>query len=124
MLIAIDHANRTGNYSVLRDLAAPGFQKRNDPAQLAAIFAGVRRQDIGLGRVVLATPVYSEPPAVPESGMFRVAAAFPARPAGVAFDLLFENVDGQWRLFGVSVGEATADGGEDAIARLAAKPAR
>ncbi len=109
---------------MLRDLAAPGFQKRNDPAQLAAIFAGVRRQDIGLGRVVLATPVYSEPPAVPESGMFRVAAAFRVRPAGVAFDLLFDNVEGQWRLFGVSVGEATADGGEDAIARLAAKPAR
>src|ERR1700754_3687658 len=28
-LIALNHANLTGNYSVLRDLAAPGFQKLN-----------------------------------------------------------------------------------------------
>src|SRR5262245_20468190 len=33
-VIAVNQANRTGNYSVLRDLAAPGFQASNNPAQL------------------------------------------------------------------------------------------
>ena len=41
-LAAVDHANRSGNYSVLRDISAQGFQINNDPARLATIFAGIR----------------------------------------------------------------------------------
>lgn len=37
-LIAIDHANRSGNYSVLRDIAAPAFRDANDPVRLSASF--------------------------------------------------------------------------------------
>jgi hypothetical protein len=116
-LIAVDQANQTGNYSVLRDLAAPGFQKLNDPARLAAIFAAVRETDLGLGRVVLSAPVYTEPPTILENGLYRVKGAFPARPVGVAFEILFQNVEGRWRLFGISVGEAApadapAEGGD------------
>ncbi|HSF96762.1 MAG TPA: hypothetical protein VLA52_17175 [Thermohalobaculum sp.] len=119
-LIALDHANRTGNYSVLRDLAAPGFRKRNDPARLAGIFAKIREQDLGLGRVVLSVPVYSEPPTVLESGHFQVIGSFPARPVGVRFELLFEQAEGAWRLFGISVGPAPAEEtpGADGTPRL------
>jgi len=34
-LMTLNDANRTGNYTVLRDLAAPGFQERNTAANLA-----------------------------------------------------------------------------------------
>jgi hypothetical protein len=37
-LLALDHANKTGNYTVLRDLGSPGFQTNTD-ARLAEIFA-------------------------------------------------------------------------------------
>jgi len=37
-LIALDQANKTGNYTVMRDLGAPGFQV-NSAARLAEIFA-------------------------------------------------------------------------------------
>ena len=37
-LLALDHANKTGNYKVLRDISAPGFQV-NDAAKLSEIFA-------------------------------------------------------------------------------------
>ena len=37
---AVDHANRSGNYSVLRDISAQGFQINNNAAQLGQIFAG------------------------------------------------------------------------------------
>ena len=47
-LAAVDHANQAGNYSVLRDLAAPGFQINNDPARLAEIFASLRASRIDL----------------------------------------------------------------------------
>jgi hypothetical protein len=102
-LIAVDHANRTGNYSVLRDLAAPGFQRANDPARLATIFARIREAKLGLGRVVLATPVYTETPEVLESGLYRVTGQFPARPAGIDFEMLFQQVEGQWRLYGIAI---------------------
>jgi len=107
-LIAVDHANRTGNYSVLRDLAAPGFRKANDPARLATIFAKTREQELGLDRVLLAAPVYSEPPKLQENGLYRVKGSFPGRPAGVNFDMLFQYAEGEWRLFGIGVAPAAA----------------
>ena len=102
-LIAVDHANRTGNYSVLRDLGAPGFRQANDAARLAAIFAKLRDPDIGLGRAVLYAPEYTQPPSIQESGMFRVSGVIPMRPEGVLFDMLFQHVDGEWRLFGIGI---------------------
>lgn len=102
-LIAVDHANRTGNYSVLRDLGAPGFREANDPARLASIFARLRDPDIGLGRVVLHAPEYAEPPRIQENGMLRVKGVIPMRPEGVLFDMLFQHVEGMWRLFGIGI---------------------
>lgn len=102
-LIAIDHANRTGNYSVLRNLGAPGFREANDPARLASIFARLLEPDIGLGRAVLYAPEYSEPPRIEENGMLRVKGVIPMRPEGVLFDMLFQHVAGEWRLFGIGV---------------------
>jgi hypothetical protein len=102
-LIAVDHANRTGNYSVLRDLAAPSFRDTNNAARLAGIFAKFRARDIGLRRVVLASPVYAEPPKMLDNGLYRVKGNFVFRPVGISFDLLFQQVDGEWLLYGVSI---------------------
>ena len=35
--------------------------------------------------------------------MLRLTGAFPTRPQQINFDLLFQHVGGQWRLFGISV---------------------
>ena len=105
-LIAVDHANRTGNYSVLRDLAAPSFRKANNAARLAGIFAKLRARDIGLRRVVLVSPVYAEPPKILDSGLYRVRGSFGFRPVGIKFDLLFKHPDGGWQLYGVSIAPA------------------
>ncbi len=115
-LIAIDQANRTGNYTVLRDLAAPGFRTQNDAARLASIFASIRAQDLGLGRVVLMQPVYAEPPAMTDTGYFRIRGAFPTRPVGIGFEMLFQFTEGDWKLFGISVApvQATDNGAVEA----------
>ncbi len=105
-LIAVDHANRTGNYSVLRDLAAPSFRDANNAARLAGIFAKFRTRDIGLRRVVLASPVYAEPPKILDNGLYRVRGSFPFRPVGIKFDLLFQHTDSGWQLYGVSIAPA------------------
>lgn len=114
-LIALHHANKTGNYSVLRELGAPGFQERNNPAQLASIFTRTREADLGLGRAVLYAPEYSEPPEIVDNGLYRVRGVIPMRPEGILFDLVFQHVRGEWRLMGVSIApeEPEANEGED-----------
>jgi hypothetical protein len=44
-LLALDQANKTGNYTVLRDIGAPGFQI-NTAARLAEIFVKLRNDKV------------------------------------------------------------------------------
>ena len=102
-LLALNDANRTGNYTVLRDLASPDFQARNSAADLSENFSDLRRRHFDLFSVALAAPQLSAAPALDNSGMLRLTGIFPTRPSQINFDLLFQNTGGQWRLFGISV---------------------
>ena len=102
-MAAVDHANRTGNYSVLRDLGSPGFQANQTAASLGSIFETLRRQQVDLSYTLNVAPIYDFAPTIQPDGMLRARGRFPLRPTSVAFDLLFENVQGQWRIFGIAV---------------------
>jgi hypothetical protein len=101
-LLALDQANKTGNYTVLRDLGAPGFQA-NTAAKLAEIFAKQRNDNIDLAGVTVLDPQLTVLPQIEINGMLRMAGFFPSVPTQVNFELLFAPVSGQWRLFGLSV---------------------
>lgn len=102
-MAAIDHANRSGNYSVLRDLGSPGFQVNNDAARLAQIFAGIRGQNIDLANTLLLAPTYSAAPAIIEPGVMRIRGGFGLRPISIDFDLYYQWSGGRWKLYGVSI---------------------
>jgi hypothetical protein len=102
-LLTLNDANRSGNYTVLRDLASPAFQQRNTAADLAAIFTDLRRRNFDLYAVAILAPRLDAPPALDGNGMLRLTGTFATRPQAIRFDLLFQVVDGQWRLFGISV---------------------
>jgi hypothetical protein len=102
-LLTLNDANRTGNYTVLRDLASPDFQNKNTAADLSDSFADLRRRHFDLFSVALAAPQLASAPALDGNGMLRLTGFFPTRPQQINFDLLFQNVAGQWRLFGISV---------------------
>ncbi|HEX8191621.1 MAG TPA: hypothetical protein VF552_01855 [Allosphingosinicella sp.] len=102
-MAALDHANRTGNYSVMRDLGSPNFQASNSPATLGGIFQDVRSQQIDLSYALNVSPAWEFAPTVLANGLLRTRGTFPLRPTAIGFDMLFENVGGQWRLFGISV---------------------
>lgn len=102
-LLTLNDANRTGNYSVLRDLAAPDFQARNTAADLALSFTDLRRRSFDLFSVALAAPQLSTPPYLDPNKMLRLTGFFPTRPLQINFDLTFQNVGNQWRIFGISV---------------------
>lgn len=101
-LLALDHANKTGNYTVLRDLGAPGFQV-NTAARLAEIFVKQRGDKLDLSGVAVIDPQLSLLPQIEPNGLLHMAGFFPSVPSQVNFELLFAPVEGQWRLFGVSL---------------------
>jgi hypothetical protein len=101
-LLALDQANKTGNYTVLRDLGAPGFQV-NTAARLAEIFASQRRDNIDLSGIAAIDPQLSLLPEIEADGMMRMGGFFPSVPTQVNFELVFAPVNNQWRLFGLSV---------------------
>ncbi|MGZ8348527.1 MAG: hypothetical protein ACXWU2_00755 [Allosphingosinicella sp.] len=102
-MAALDHANRTGNYSVLRDLGAPSFQANNSAATLGSIFEELRRQRIDLSNTLIVSPNLEFPPTFVQGGLLRIRGSFPLRPVAVGFDLLFQNIGGEWKIFGIAV---------------------
>ena len=101
-LMALDQANKTGNYSVLRDLGSPTFQV-NNPSQLADIFANQRKQGLDFGAIAVLEPQLTLLPQIEPKGMLHMAGFFPSVPFQVNFELMFEPVNGQWKIFGISV---------------------
>jgi hypothetical protein len=102
-LIAYSQANMTGNYSVLRDLAAPGFQQVNSVARLSEIYREERNKNLDLSPVVLLKPELLRPVVVDERGLLNIEGYFPSKPQMVRFMLVFQNVVQRWRLVALGV---------------------
>lgn len=101
-LLALDQANRTGNYTVLRDLGSPNFQV-NTAARLAEIFAPQREQQLDLAGLLVLEPQLTLLPQIEADGRLHMAGFFPSVPTRVNFELLYEPVNREWRLYGLSV---------------------
>jgi hypothetical protein len=102
-LLTLNDANRSGNYTVLRDLAAPDFQAKNTAADLSQSFADLRRRNFDLFGAALLAPQLSAAPALDAEKRLRLTGFFPTRPLQISFDLGFQAVGGQWRLYSISV---------------------
>lgn len=102
-MIAVDHANQSGNYSVLRDMSAPGFQERFDSAALVQIFAPLRASGIDLSNTLLLAPTYSSNITPVRPGVIRVVGVFGLRPIPINFDLYFQLIGTRWKLLGVAI---------------------
>ena len=102
-ILAVDHANRSGNYSVLRDLGAQGFQINNNAAQLAEVFSGIRAQRIDLANALLVPPTYQTAPRQVQPDIFQVTGMFQLRPTSIYFDIYYRWEEGRWKLFGIDI---------------------
>ena len=101
--MALHHANETGNYSVLREMSAPGFQAANNQARLAEIFANLRAQKLDLSAVSILEPQLTSVPSVDANNLLLIEGAYPQIPPQVSFRLLFQPVENRWRLQGISI---------------------
>lgn len=102
-LTALDQANTTGNYTVLRGLAAPDFQRLNAPQALAGVFAKYRERHVVLAPVMLYQPKLLEPPLIGADGLLHLKGFFPTLPLRIGFELAYQWVGGTWRLITLSV---------------------
>ena len=102
-LMMLNDANRSGNYSVLRDLAAPDFQAKNSPADLAQSFADLRRRRFDLFAAALLMPQFTERPILDANGRLQLSGLFPTSPLRISFAMTFQPVGGEWKLLALSV---------------------
>ena len=119
---ALNQANFTGNYAVLRDLGAPGFRNANTAAQLAVAFSDLRNQNIELRPLLVIDPVFTPPPRFTKRGKLHLSGYFPSRPQRVKFELWYEAVAGRWRLFGISVNTEPAKAASAAPTKPSSAP--
>jgi hypothetical protein len=94
-LLTLNDANRSGNYTVLRDLAAPDFQARNTAADLSQSFSDLGRRNFDLYGAALLAPQLTAVPTRDQRGFLHLTGYFPTRPRQINFDLLFQDVANQ-----------------------------
>jgi len=63
---------------------------------------------VDLAAVAIMVPQLSAAPAIDAQSRLRITGVFPGQPVGISFDLLFEPVAGQWRLFGIAANTVAA----------------
>jgi hypothetical protein len=102
-VVAVHQANITGNYTVLRDLAAPVFQEKNSTADLALAFAPLRQQKLDLTPVVVLEPNFTQKPAIDGQDQLRLAGTLQSKPIPVAYELGFQTVNGSWRWSAIAI---------------------
>jgi hypothetical protein len=102
ILIAVHQANVTGNYTVLRDLGAPGFRDRNSAADLAEVFAPIRKARIDLS-LAASVPPEINTLKLDGQGVLYISGTLKIPGPLVRFEMLFQPTDGAWRLLGVSL---------------------
>ena len=124
-LITLNDAIQIGNFTVMRDMAAPGFRDANTAGRLAQSFSDLASKGIDLSPTSVIAPQLTEPPGLDQvKGMLRLKGYFPGQPVQINFEMLFQAVGGRWRLFGLSVQPGPAVAAQSApAAQNAPKPA-
>ena len=103
-LLTLNDALQTGNFTVLRDVAAPGFREVNTASKLGQAFSYLHSQGVELSAVAVMTPKLDPKPVLnKKNNTLRIKGVFPGKPVGIGFDLIYQVVNGRWRLFGISV---------------------
>lgn len=102
VLVSLDQANKTGDYSVFRDLSAQDFRE-NNPAQLAAIFSKQRDDKMDLSGIVVLDPILTEAPRLDQNNRLYLSGFFPSVPLQLNYEMVFASEDKRWKLWSIYV---------------------
>ena len=104
--LAVDHGLKSGNFTVLRDLGSSKFRKANSASRLAQIFAELSSQNVDLLATAVVEPTFTKSPAITSEKMLYLTGLFSIEPRAVAFEVLLELEDGEWRIFAIAIAPA------------------
>jgi hypothetical protein len=123
-IMALQHANQTGNYSVMRDLGTPVFRERFDQTRLAVIFSNLRSKGVSLSPVTMLPANLTRPPEFTQESQLHLVGNFQAPPLRIQFEMFFFEIDGIWRLDGLAVDAVPLHAAAIAPFVTTAEPAR
>ncbi len=124
VVVALNQANTTGNYTVLREMGTANFQMTNSSARLAEVFAALRSRKIDLSPIMVINPKLNAAPALQDGQVLRLTGYFPTSPERVQFDLAFQHSGEQWPLAGIEINVAPPSDEAQASAAPAGQPAQ
>lgn len=103
-LVALNQANLTNNYSVLRELSSPAFQDNNTNEDLRSIFAGIREANLDFAAIVEYEAVFETEPTLDSQSNLYVKGYFPTSPR-IEFEFLYQLIDSKFLIdvFSVSI---------------------
>jgi len=102
VLTALDFSNKSGNYTVLREISAPGFAAINDAARLSNNFKSQRERGVDYSGTLVYEPQITAGPEISKEGLLRFQGFFPSASSQIKFEMMFAPVNGQWKLFGLA----------------------
>ncbi len=127
-ILAVQQANQTGNYSVLRDMGSPIFRERFDQAALTAAFANLRSRGVNLTPVLFLDTTLAKQPEMTGGNELHLVGIFPSQPLQIQYDMRFMLLDNQWRINALAVDavpvqQPQASAAPAAVQQPQAKPA-
>lgn len=108
-LTALNQANFTENYSVLRGMTTPALQTRLSAEQLGRAFVDLRKQNLDLSPALVLAPEFTEMPKLTSAGALMLTGIFPSRPLRINFAIEYLPIDGFWMIEQLSVSASRAD---------------
>ena len=108
-LTAVNQANFTENYSVLRGMTTPALQARLSAEKLGKAFVDLRKQNLDLSPALVLAPEFTETPKLTSAGALMLKGIFPSRPLRINFAIDYLPIDGFWMIDQMSVSASRAD---------------
>lgn len=103
-LIALDHANRTGDYSVFHAMLVPAQRNRFTPADYAEHYAPLRKAKLALLPALAAKMQFTKPPHLDKGGLLHIEGRFLTQPKNLGFRTVFMQENKEWMLLTLKVG--------------------
>ena len=109
ILLRIDDALRSGNYTVLRDLAAPSLRDTQTSATLALLLAPLWQRKIELLAAAIVEPKFTRAVVIRDGAEMQLEGYLPTAPQQINFAFALHVVGGAWQLAELKVNLAAAE---------------
>jgi hypothetical protein len=104
-VLAVDAANKSGDYGGVHAIGTPAFQAALPPDQLSLVFSDLRAANVDMAEAGQRSPLTTRPPTLDRQGLLRILGFFEFSERQLVYDLLYDYDfdDARWRLAGIKL---------------------